>query len=484
MSVPVFLQAKLRGIEAFATAGDTSAGDCAGRALYVSLLSEVLPRALLLHLGLARELLGSSGGGQFLVVIPGESVPAAIGFLQSALGKLIEFGAGTLSLRWAYTENLGDWSDVRKRLHAQFQERAEAPAPNAFQPFVPVQTEAPASAFARDLFARFSASDGIRWDAASPSLLALDGDGPKWSWKAESGDNALPVAIHYAPADKDDSPASPAELSARAQGRKVWGVLRGDVDHFGFRLRRAQTVEEHIQLSVFFKQFFAGELQVAASMGDFWRKISVLYSGGDDFAVYGTWDALIPFAREMERLFHRSADEFLKDFPGPEGKTLTIAIALAETADAPLAAVFAQAGRQLHLAKASGKDSVSLLGRTLEWKQLGEAAETKDVMVRLVDEFGCSPQFLGELKGFYRETGWGLPGRNSRGRAERIDRPWRFHRRLCRLLESQKRLREFQKARAALLGEFIGKKQAHVKLRPSGRVALEWARLTQEAENE
>ena len=483
MLVPVFLEAKLLGTEPFVAAGLTGSDDCAGRALYVSLLAEILPRALLLRLGLAKELLGSSGGSQFLVVIPGESIEAASAFLEAASAKMLDFSGGTLSLKWAYTENLGDWIDVRKRLQAGYAVHAQAPAPASFEPFVPHIVEAPASAFAKDLFARFTAFEGIRWDADTASLLTLDGSGPAWKWKAESGENSLPVAIHYAPGAGTE-PATPAELAARARGRKVWGVLRGDVDHFGFRLRKAQTIEEHIQLSVLFKRFFAGELQLAASMGDFWQKISILYSGGDDFAVYGTWDALIPFAREIERLFHRFAEENLKDLPGPEGKTLSVAIALAESADAPLAAVYYQAGRQLDLAKASGKNSVALLGRTLEWKQLGEAAETKDVMVRLVDEFGCSPQFLGELKGFYRETGWGLPQRNLRGRSERIDRPWRFHRRLCRLLESQKRVREFQKARAALLGEFIGKKQAHVKLRPSGRVALEWARLTQEAENE
>ena len=100
-------------------------------------------------------------------------------------------------------------------------------------------------------------------------------------------------------------------------------MLRGDVDNFGIRIRRAQTIEEHIQLSVMYKQFFAGELEVLCSMPEFWRKVTVIYSGGDDFAVYGAWDALIGLAREMERLFRRFAEANLKDFAGPEGKTIT-----------------------------------------------------------------------------------------------------------------------------------------------------------------
>src|SRR6266487_5905523 len=74
------------------------------------------------------------------------------------------------------------------------------------------------------------------------------------------------------------------------------------------------------------------------SMPEFWRKVTIIYSGGDDFAVYGSWDALILLAREMQRLFHRFTEENLKDFPGAEGKTISMGLALA--AEAPLSKVY------------------------------------------------------------------------------------------------------------------------------------------------
>src|SRR5215471_15531704 len=55
-----------------------------GRSQWMSLLSEVLPRALIAELSLSKMLLGSSGGGQFLVVLPEESRVEAEQFLQSA----------------------------------------------------------------------------------------------------------------------------------------------------------------------------------------------------------------------------------------------------------------------------------------------------------------------------------------------------------------------------------------------------------------
>ena len=88
MPEQILLQGKILGTEEFLLAGPAegrsarSAGEdlLAGRSQWITLLCEVLPRALLAELGLARILLGSSGGGQFLVVLPGEAREAAEDF--------------------------------------------------------------------------------------------------------------------------------------------------------------------------------------------------------------------------------------------------------------------------------------------------------------------------------------------------------------------------------------------------------------------
>lgn len=460
----VFLQGKLLGIDPFVRQAGDGFADLAGRCLYASILAESIPRALLDHLHLSRQLLGSSGAGQFLVVLTSESLGAAHEFLAGVTTRLQNATGGTLRLAWAATENLGGWTDVRKRLQEGMDRWRGLNALDPASVFAPVAAQPPEANYAA-LFEGLHDSLKLRWSGEGPLLL-------------EPGDEALPLAHHAAPSETGPGAATPAELAARAAGRPVWGVLRGDVDQFESRLRRASTIEEHLQVSMFYRQFFSGEVQVLCSQGEFWQKVTVLYTGGDDFAVAGAWDALPGFAREMERLFKMSAEEFLKDYAGPEGKTLSMAIALAPHDGAPAAAVLAEAGQRLEVAKSAGRDMIDVFGRTLDWKSFTEAAEIRSLMTRLVDEFGCSPQFLGELGAFYRETDRVLASRAPRVRQER---PWRFHRRLTRVLESSGRQREFQKARAALLAEFIGRRQAHVKLRPAGRVALEWARLAQEA---
>lgn len=465
----IFLQGKLLGIEPFIRDSEGGLASLAGRCLHVSLLSEAIPRALLKHLGLAPELLGASGGGHFLAVLTDQSLPEANVFLVNVTRRLAEFSGHRLRLAWSATENLGAWTDVRKRLDDQM---ARWRGPDALEPegvFEPFADDSSLNRFFSDLYRGLPATSAAVWDADAPGLLKAEGE-QHW------------LATHYAPADSGPHPASRLELAARANGRKTWGILRGDADQFSTRLRKAQSIEEYLQLSVFFRQFFAGEVQVLSSQPDFQNRVSVLHTGGDEFSVIGSWDALIPFAREIERLFQRSANELLREFPGAEGKTLSMALALAPSPDVDPASVYAEAGHQLEIAKSVGRDSISLLGRVLDWKQVGEAADLKTSMLRLVEEFGCPPQFLGELGSFYRETDRTLPARSTRRAAEAQQRPWRLHRRLHRVLDGPERNKEFQKTRNTVLAAFLTRGQAQLKLRPAGRVALEWARFLEEAE--
>jgi CRISPR-associated protein Csm1 len=485
MSEQILLQGKILGIEEFLLSGSggatfaRSSGEelLAGRAQWITLLSEVLPRALLAELGLSRMLLGSSGGSQFLLVLPGEARGPAAAFLQAAARQAATLSAGHIQLVWSVTENLGDWSVVRRRLNDELQRKRSTPlaaaGSEAFRPFTAASAAEPDAYFSRELGREVREAATIGWAPETPAMVHPGAGKHSWQLTSNLSLEGITVARHAAPSEDGKSAAPVQTLARRAQGRSLWGVLRGDVDNFAVRLRRLHTIEEHVQISVLYKQFFAGELEVLCSLPEYWRKVTVLYSGGDDFAVYGSWDALILLAREMQRLFHRFTEENLKDFPGPEGKTISMALALAPEAYSPIAAVYAQAGRNLELAKSADKDCMYLLGRILEWKQLADAAELKDTVTRLISEYRVSRQFLSQLRSFYHKEALGD------GMETETQRTWRFQRRFNRIL-SGTRDREFQKLRAHLINEMVGRRSAEVKLRPAGLVALEWARLVTE----
>jgi len=485
MSEQILLKGKLLGIEEFLTSptglaeGESDEPVVVGRAQWITLLSEVLPRALLAELGLARILLGSSGGGQFLLVLPDASREAAFAFLREAAADIERLSGGRLRLCWAATENLGDWTAVRKRLHEQLERWTGRPLAGSPEDcFTPYEPPAPAdtrSYFAGQLGARIRETPVVGWSPESPGQV-VPGEG-KHSWRLTANISAdgITIARHAAPGDDPGAAADVAALARRATGRPLWGVLRGDADDFEFRLRRVHSIEEYVPLSVLYKQFFAGELEVLCSLPEFWRNVTILYSGGDDFAVYGAWDALVMLAREMQRLFHRFSEENLKDYPGPEGKTISMALAVAEPHQVSLAAVYEEAGRLLAQAKAADKDCIYLLGRVLEWKQLADAAELKDAVTRMIADQRASRHVLPELLSLYGK----IAAAGSRPAETAVERVWRFQRRLHVILGGG-REREFQKLRTHLSGELAGRRSTHIKLRPSGLVALEWARLVNE----
>jgi len=473
MSVQILLQGKILGTEEFLLEGEPEEGLFVGRLRWLNLLSEVLPRALIAELGLSKMLLGSSGGEQFLVVLPQEVRPQADQFLAAARTQIRELSQKRLDLHWAITENLGDWTVVRKRLNEQFQQEQDTPLGATGFPTDNDSAQLDPRYF-EELGPSLRDATSVGWSPDEPAKVSA-GKG-KHTWSIGSSPDSVPLARHTALTDDGRESASAAVLASRAEGRPVWGVLRGDVDSFAIRIRRVHTIEEHVQLSVLYKQFFAGEVEVLCSLPEFWRKVNLLHTGGDDFAVYGAWDAVIGFARELQRLFQRFTEEHLKDFPGPEGKTITMALALAPGSDTSLGSVFERAGDKLEIAKSADKDCFALLGRTLEWKQLSDASDLKDELTAMVRQFGIAPQYIRDLCGIYRETKR-APG------AKRVERPWRFHRRLYRILGSS-RSRNFQKARASLIADLVGKNPVNLKLRPSGRVALEWARLSTEGQAE
>ena len=486
MPEQILLQGKILGTEEFllANSGEgrnthpkQGAGEdlLAGRSQWITLLCEVLPRALLAELGLARILLGSSGGGQFLLVLPGEAREAAETFLGKASHEISALSSGYVRLIWGITDNLGDWAIIRKRLNDELQRKRNAPlafnGTGAFEPHSRSNHSDADAYFARELGARVREASNIGWSPENPGKVTPGQGKYTWAITSNLSPDGIMLARHAAPSDDGKTAALVQTLARRAQGRSIWGVLRGDVDNFGTRLRRVPNIEEHVPLSVLYKQFFAGELEVLCSMPEFWRKVSIIYSGGDDFAVYGSWDALIALAREMQRLFHRFTEENLKEYPGAEGKTISMAIALAPETYYPLASVYEEAGRNLDLAKSADKDCIFLLGRVLEWRHLSDAMELKDTVTRLIHDFRMSKQLLYQLRSFYRREAYGEGGE--------VQRTWRFQRRFNRIL-SGTRDREFQKLRTHLISELVGRKTAEVKLRPAGLVALEWARLVTE----
>ena len=478
MSAQILVQGRLVGTEDFLLAAPADRDNRAfeARLTWLNLLGEVLPRALLASLKLPPLLLGSSGGGRFLAILPDrERADLASAFLTRANEVLQEATGGRVRIAWSATENLGDWTVVRKRLSEGLREslRPAVTAPGFFEPTAaPLAASDPIPRGLRD-----AASVAFSFDF--PALIAVpEGDASatelRWDLAGHASTASISMARHAA--RNGDISATPKEVALRSSGAKLWGILRGEIDDYGLRIRRAHSVEEHVSLSMLYRQFLAGEIELLCSHADYFRRVTVLEAGSADFALFGSWDALAGFARELERVFARFAQENLKDLAGAEAKTITMALALAEPAT-PLARVWDASTRDLAVAKSIDKDCFYILGRVLEWKQWKDAAELKEALVQLNEEFRGSRHFLAQLRNLYRKVE--SPDPEGTDDERLMARATRFQRRFSGV--ANRREREFHKLRAHLMKEMMGRKtRGKLRLKPEGLVALEWARLLEE----
>lgn len=454
MSIQIFVEGKLAPQPEFLRPLEgRNSGELLGRHLYLSLAGEVIPRALLDHLGLSKMLLGASSGSGFLLLLPQEFEGRAEEFLRQTAAGMEELSGGELSFDWAITENLGDWTVVRKRLFEEMQ-RGKGTKATA-ESFVPAA--AASSVADRDYF------QSLAQEAGTATAVAASEAAPA---RFQFGEGQYTYRLGY----EGDCLPWTAHLDLTSLKRRKGAAMTVGVDALEIRLRRANSVEEHLRLSHLYKNFFAGELQtLLLRLPDCTGKIAIIDSGIEGFTVFGDIDALLKVALEIHRLFEAMAEVNLGDTLGAEGKSLSAALAAGEQS-----AAIAEVHAALRLAQASSRDSIYLFGRVLDWKLLPDALEIRELCLRMIRNYGASPQFVSELSAFFRESGY----QSLRRKTGRFERPWRLYRRMSLALETENESRDFVRTRNRLLAEFIGKNAGQTRLRPSGRVGLELTRIS------
>src|SRR3954454_9956549 len=113
MSAQILLQGRLLGTENFLVAAPADRDNRAfeARSMWLVLIGEAVPRALLAELQLPPLMLGSSGGDRFVVILPDDARAAAASeFLERTSKALSDITSGRVSLAWSATDNLGDWT--------------------------------------------------------------------------------------------------------------------------------------------------------------------------------------------------------------------------------------------------------------------------------------------------------------------------------------------------------------------------------------
>jgi len=179
------------------------------------------------------------------------------------------------------------------------------------------------------------------------------------SWTAASKYMATYVAR------RDDRVLTFGEIATAADGQKLLGFLKADVDRLGelfvFGLRRKDgsfdTISRQATLSRLLDMFFTGWLE--SLLNSEFKNCYTVFSGGDDLFLVGPWNEIISLASRIQADF--------TEFTGNPQLTISAGIAITKP-DYPIARAAELTEEALIKSKDNrDKSSITVLDTTLRW---------------------------------------------------------------------------------------------------------------------
>ncbi|ASJ15747.1 type III-A CRISPR-associated protein Cas10/Csm1 [Thermococcus chitonophagus] len=192
------------------------------------------------------------------------------------------------------------------------------------------------------------------------------------------------------------------ELAEESVGAKRIGVIKGDVDKLGEYFANRKSISEYATASRFMDYFFKFYLKgvirgyysdiigEVPSLGE-WKEnpnVVVVYAGGDDFLIVGSWNEIFELAFRIREAFRKYT-----------GEGLTISIALGYFhSKTPIYRIADVMTERLEKAKEEGRDAIYVIERT-GWR----ISYPWDIYMDFWREIGRKVYSDGRLTGKFRD---------------------------------------------------------------------------------
>jgi CRISPR-associated protein Csm1 len=172
------------------------------------------------------------------------------------------------------------------------------------------------------------------------------------------------------------------EIANASEGIPRWGVLRMDVDNLGLIFQSgipASSLAGVVGLSGLLRLFFEGRVpQIAEALNTDGPHAYVMYAGGDDLFIVGSWSHLPDLAwRIREGLAQFAA--------GNPHVTISGGVSIALDDKYPLYQAARDAGSAEHKAKDAGRNALVFMGKAMKWEG-GEDIVTFPLVTRRVEQ--------------------------------------------------------------------------------------------------
>lgn len=184
---------------------------------------------------------------------------------------------------------------------------------------------------------------------------------------------------NHIPTKEHNEPLDFGEIAQKSEGKKMLGVLKGDIDNLGqiFAVgleredpekslnspSRQATLSRHLDL------FFSGYLNEFVK--EKFSNCYIVYSGGDDFLILGPWTDILELAKEIQKEFEEFVGNPKVEVSQKERSEITLSAGIAFCKPKfPIAKAILQADEALQKAKNSGKNRLCAFDSIIEWEYL------------------------------------------------------------------------------------------------------------------
>ncbi len=213
-----------------------------------------------------------------------------------------------------------------------------------------------------------------------------DSNDKVYIFNSEEKENNLYFPI-YSPVKVDENnkeqPKDFTDLANDSVGAKKLGVLKLDVDNLGTHFENKE-LKELINTSQMFKKFFEGKLNELALLEEFKDYIYIIYSGGDDTFILGSYDKILLFSQKVKNEF----DKFFND------SKYTFSAGILIIDDKQNVKSFSKKVEE-YLEKSKDrkdkngnkvKNGVTIFGETFSWEEYEKLLKLKETIVTIANE--------------------------------------------------------------------------------------------------
>ncbi|MDR1583610.1 MAG: hypothetical protein LBS55_10220 [Prevotellaceae bacterium] len=264
-------------------------------------------------------------------------------------------------------------------------------------------------------------------------------------------------------------------IAEKSDGDDKMAAIKLDVDNLG-QLFRDLNEKDYKALSDALKDFFDKKLQQLIAGKKITQNIYVVFSGGDDCFLIGSWNVIFDLAIEIRNSFKDFQKELKQKIQSLPKNEITFSAGIVVVPPKyPMIRLTEEVEEALDNSKrANGKNSISVFGKTISWDEFEHSQEISKRLKILISEKGESRSLIERIKS--SNIGFDKLQKNAQRGYINIPKVWRLKYYLRNVKKiNQKEIEElFENYSQAIIKTFLGKGTVNPDLYP---VAARWAEL-------